>query len=50
MKDTNKKTISTQTTIIAGKKVKVASQQAVKASSTKVKGQYSQALENLKNR
>lgn len=50
MKDANKKVVSTQTTIIAGKTVKVASPQDAKVSSAKVKGQYSQALENLKNR
>ncbi len=45
-----KKPIVTQTTVISGKKVKVASPQDAKKSSAKVKNQYAQALENLKNR
>lgn len=48
-KDT-KKTVVSQTTVIAGKKVKFASPQDAKKSSNKVKDQYAQALENLKNR
>lgn len=50
MTDTKKKPIETQTTIISGKKVKVASPQDTKISSNKMKSQYSKALENLKNR
>jgi len=45
-----KKPTATKTTVISGKTVKVASPQDAKKSSTKVKNQYAQALENLKNR
>jgi len=50
MSEGTQKTVVTQTTVISGKKVKIASPQDAKTSSNKVKGQYAQALENLKNR
>ena len=50
MSEDIKKQVITQTIVIAGKKVKIASPQAAKTSSNKVKDQYAQALENLKNR
>ncbi|VAW89190.1 hypothetical protein MNBD_GAMMA17-261 [hydrothermal vent metagenome] len=50
MKDEQKKKSDVNTKIIAGKKVKVATQSEVITSSEKVSKQYNEALENLKDR
>ena len=46
----NPRNIRTEERIIAGKKVKVASSEAVKASSNKIMKQYDEAFKNLKDR
>ncbi len=49
MVESTKKRVAT-TTVISGKKVKVAMPSEVKSATKKIKKQYAQALDNLKNR
>lgn len=48
--ESTKKRVATTTTMISGKRVKVATPNEVKSATKKIKGQYAQALDNLKKR
>ncbi len=48
--ESTKKRVATTTTVISGKRVKVATLGEVKSATKKIKDQYARALDNLKKR